>query len=73
MLSDAVQDVGREVDVQVAQEHDAVPVLQQGGQDVATRLVDKQPQAPTISHKGGEQRLLPPAHLDHVHASLEPS
>lgn len=31
VLPDALQDVEREVDVQVAQEHDAVAVLQRGG------------------------------------------
>lgn len=63
VLADAVQDVGGEVDVQVAEEHDAVPVLR-GGTDTSGGSGGRE-------SRRGQGRVLP-AHLHRVHASLQP-
>lgn len=39
VLPDALQDVEREVDVQITEEHDAVAVLQEEGQTEHTRFI----------------------------------
>lgn len=63
VLADAVQDVGREMDVQVAQEHDAVLVLGGAGRSERNSPGER-------SH--GPELVPVPAHLHHVHAGLEP-
>lgn len=64
VLPDAVQDVGGEMDVQVAEEHDAVPVLREGT-DTSGRIRAKR----RSEARAGSS---PPAHLHRVHAGLQP-